>query len=35
MLTRDRWFAIGLALLLLAFAILLIVQPSAVGRGGR
>jgi hypothetical protein len=35
MLTRDRWFAIGLALLLLIFAILLIVQPSAVGRGGR
>jgi hypothetical protein len=34
-LTRDRWFAIGLALLLVIFAILLIVQPSAVGRGGR
>ncbi len=35
MLTRDRWFAIGLALLLVVFAILLILQPSAVGRGGR
>ncbi len=35
MLTRDRWFAIGLALLLVIFAILLVVQPSAVGRGGR
>jgi len=35
MLTRDRWFAIGLALLLVIFAILLIVQPSALGRGGR
>jgi hypothetical protein len=35
MLTRDRWFAIGLALLLVIFAILLLVQPSAVGRGGR
>lgn len=35
MLTRDRWFAIGLVLLLVLFAILLIVQPSAVGRGGR
>jgi hypothetical protein len=33
--SRDRWFAIGLALLLLIFAILLVVQPSAVGRGGR
>lgn len=35
MLTRDRWFTIGLAVLLLIFAILLIIQPSAVGRGGR
>lgn len=32
---RDRWFAIALAVLLAVFAILLILQPSAVGRGGR
>lgn len=34
-MSRDRWFLIGFALLLALFAILLFVQPSAVGRGGR
>ena len=31
----DRWFLIGFGLLLLAFLFVLLVQPSAVGRGGR
>lgn len=31
----DRWFMIGFGLLLLAFLFVLLVQPSAVGRGGR
>jgi hypothetical protein len=29
------WFLLGFALLLLAFLLALLIQPSAVGRGGR
>jgi hypothetical protein len=31
----DRWFLLGFALLFLLFLIILVVQPSSVGRGGR
>jgi hypothetical protein len=34
-MTPDRWFLAVFALVLLAFLILLMVQPSSVGRGGR
>jgi hypothetical protein len=34
-LSSDHWFVVGFALLLLAFLFVLMVQPSAVGRGGR
>lgn len=33
--TRDRWFILGFALLILAFLVALLVLPSGVGRGGR
>jgi len=33
--TPDRWFLLGMVLLLLVFLVVLIVQPSSVGRGGR
>jgi hypothetical protein len=31
----PRWFVLLFVLLLLAFAIVLTIQPSGVGRGGR
>lgn len=31
----DQWFLVGFALLFLLFFLILLVQPSAVGRGGR
>jgi hypothetical protein len=31
----DLWFLLGFALLFLLFLIILVVQPSSVGRGGR
>jgi len=33
--TPDRWFLFGMILLLMAFLVVLMVQPSSVGRGGR
>ncbi|HMU61230.1 MAG TPA: hypothetical protein PKA66_05560 [Gemmatimonadales bacterium] len=33
--TARRLLAVGLILLLAAFAVVLLLQPSAVGRGGR
>lgn len=33
--TPDRWILLGFAVLLLAFLIALVLQPGAVGRGGR
>ena len=33
--TPDRWFLLGMVILLLVFLVVLIVQPSSVGRGGR
>ena len=33
--TPDQWFAIGFVLLLVVFLVVLLVQPSSVGRGGR
>ena len=32
---RDRWFLVLFVLLLLAFLVVLVTQPSGVGRGGR
>jgi hypothetical protein len=34
-LTPDRWFQFGMILLLVAFLVVLMVQPSSVGRRGR
>jgi hypothetical protein len=34
-LTPDQWFGLVFVLLVLVFAVVLLVQPSAVGRGGR
>ncbi|MGH7560410.1 MAG: hypothetical protein ACRENB_05250 [Gemmatimonadales bacterium] len=31
----DAWRVVALALLLLLFIVVLLVQPSSVGRGGR
>ena len=31
----DRWFLLGMVILLLVFLVVLVVQPSSVGRGGR
>ncbi len=31
----EQWFLVGFVILFLAFAVVLVVQPSAVGRGGR
>jgi hypothetical protein len=31
----DHWFLLGFALLFFLFLIILVVQPSSVGRGGR
>ncbi len=31
----EQWFLVGFVILFLAFAVVLLVQPSAVGRGGR
>lgn len=31
----DQWFLAGFAILFLLFFLILLVQPSAVGRGGR
>jgi hypothetical protein len=33
--TPDEWFLVGFVLLLMLFLIVLLVQPSSVGRGGR
>lgn len=33
--TTDQWFGLVFVLLVLVFAVVLLVQPSAVGRGGR
>jgi hypothetical protein len=33
--TPDQWFLVGFVVLFLAFFVLLLVQPSGVGRGGR
>ena len=33
--TPEQWFLAGFALLFAVFFILLVVQPTAVGRGGR
>jgi hypothetical protein len=33
--TPDQWFLVGFVLLLVAFLVVLLVQPSSVGRGGR
>jgi hypothetical protein len=34
-LSPDQWFLVGFVVLFLAFFVILVVQPSAVGRGGR
>ena len=34
-ISPERWFVILVVLLFLAFAVLLTIQPSGVGRGGR
>jgi hypothetical protein len=34
-ITPDRWFLFGMILLFVAFLVVLMVQPSSVGRGGR
>jgi hypothetical protein len=33
--TPDRWFTLFFLLLILAFVVVLLVQPTGVGRGGR
>jgi hypothetical protein len=33
--TPDQWFFLGFALLILGFLMVLVLQPGAVGRGGR
>ena len=33
--TPDRWFVLLFVLLVLIFVVVLLVQPSGVGRGGR
>jgi hypothetical protein len=35
MVTREQWFLLVFALLLLAFVVALLVEPGSVGRGGR
>ena len=34
-ITPAQWFLLGFALLFVAYAIVLLTAPSAVGRGGR
>ena len=33
--TPDQWFLVGFVILFLVFFLILLVQPSGVGRGGR
>lgn len=33
--TPDQWFLVGFVLMLMVFLVVLLTQPSSVGRGGR
>jgi hypothetical protein len=33
--SRDQWLLLGFAVMFFLFFIILLVQPSSVGRGGR